>query len=152
MSVASDTIEARTLPPPAIDPADVQAILPTLSPEDAALYASLATLALQAAVWPNTLPTPLPPPLNAAGLAIATRLAMAGESSGEGVGPVVSESIGAYTYRRVTPATLDSALSLTEQERKLIRPWLGQASAYDVRTGLGELYAWPGDWWQRDYA
>lgn len=148
MSVASDT-ETRTLPQPVIDPADVQAILPSLSVEDATLYASLATLALQAATWPNALPpSPLPPPLYQVGLAIATRLAVAGETIQEGSSQIVSESIGAYTYRIANPGTLDSALILTDAERKLIRPWLGQASAYDVGTG-GSI-VWPADWWQRN--
>jgi hypothetical protein len=149
MSVASD--EVRSLPPPLIDPADVAAILPSLSEEDAALYASLATLALQALCWPNDVPSPPPPPVQTVGLAIATRLAVAGESAAEGGGgAVVSESIGAYTYRLANPGTFDSALALSEGEKQLLRPWLGQASAYDVWTAP-EFFLWPPDWWQRDY-
>jgi hypothetical protein len=148
VGVAGD-VEPRTLPPPAIDPGDLQAIFPSLTPEDASLYASLATLALQAVCWPNALPAPLPPPLNAVGLAMATRLAASLETAQTGAGQVVSESIGAYTYRLASPVTVDAALQLTEAERKLIRPWLGQASVYDV--ALGTAYVWPPDWWARNY-
>ena len=146
MSVAS---EPRSLPAPVIDPSDLQRIVPSLSPEDAELYCSLATLALQAAFWPNPIPEPPPPPVQAVGLGVATRLAYAGESAGEG-GAVVSESIGAYTYRLASPGSLDSALRLTDDELDVLRPWLGQSSVYDVRTGLSAL-GWPLDWWQRNY-
>jgi hypothetical protein len=141
--------QLRSLPPPVIDPDDVAALVPGLSPEDAELYASLATLALEAVCWPNSVPDPLPPPVQAAGLAISVRLARAGES-GTGAGmPVVSESIGSYTYRLATPETLDAALALTEGELDLLRPWLGQARVYDVSVaGWGSWL--PLDWWQRD--
>jgi hypothetical protein len=149
MSVAS--VEPRTLPPPVIDPADVQAVLPSLTPEEATLYASLATLALSAAAWPNPLPAaPLPAPLHSVGLSLAVRLAASIEATSESAGQVVSESIGAYTYRLANPLSFDGALKLTETERDLARPWLGQASVYDVRTGLAHVYDWPDDWWQRD--
>jgi len=151
MTVASDAAEVRSLPPPVLDPEDLLAILPSLTPEEAALYASLATLVLQSVIWPNSIPDPLPPPVQTAGLSIAVRLARAGEAAGNELGSVVSESIGAYTYRLASPATFDSALSLTDAERTLLRPWLGQTSAYDVRTALPTEYAWPPGWWQSDY-
>jgi hypothetical protein len=145
-------VSPRTLPVPVIDPADLAAILPSLTPEEAALYASLATLVLEAALWPNEVPQPLPPPVNAAGLSIAVRLAYSGEAGGEGgAGPVVSESIGGYTYRLATPEALGEAMSLTNAERALLGPWLPvNASAFDIST-LGSSYWWPPEWWQRDY-
>lgn len=140
-----------SLPPPVIDPADLQAILPNLTEEEATLYASLATLVLQAAMWPDDVPEPLPPPVNAAGLSIAVRLAQAGEAGGAGgAGPVVSETIGGYTYRLATPDSLGSAFALTDAERELLGPWLGETDAFDFST-LGTAYVWPPDWWQRDY-
>jgi hypothetical protein len=151
MSVASEQAGGvRSLPSPVIDPEDLQALIPSLSPEDAALYCSLATLALEAVFWPNAIPSPLPPPVQAVGLAVATRLAYAGEGAGEGGGgAVVSESIGAYTYRLASPGTLDGALRLTDDERDLLRPWIGQADAYSVATPSG-YPALPWDWFQRD--
>jgi hypothetical protein len=144
-------VSPRTLPEPVIDPADLQAILPSLTPEEAALYASLATLVLEAVMWPSAVPSPLPPPVNAAGLSIAVRLAQAGEAGGEGgAGPVVSETIGGYTYRLATPDSLASGFALTNAERALLGPWLGQDEAFDFST-LGGSYVWPADWWQRDY-
>lgn len=144
-------VAPRSLPAPVIDPADVQAIVPSLTTEEATLYASLATLVLEAVMWPNAVPTPLPPPVNAAGLSIAVRLANAGEAGGEGgAGPVVSESIGGYTYRLAAPETFAQAFALTDGERELLEPWLGSSEAFDVST-LGTVYAWPADWWQRDY-
>ena len=147
----ADAPELRTLPAPVIDPADVQAVVPSLTPDEAQLYASLATLALQAAFWPNPIPPePQPAPIEAAGLSIAVRLATAGEAAGgDAAGPVVSESIGGYTYRLATPAALDQAMQLSDAEYKLLRPWLGQGTAYDIGVGYGPP-AWPADWWQRD--
>jgi hypothetical protein len=138
----------RTLPPPLIDPDDLEALLPWLTPEDAVLYASLATLALEAALWPTPVPEPLPPPVQAAGLAIGVRLARAGESSSSSSGPVVSESIGAYTYRLASPASLEAAFALTEAERKLLHPWL-PSGVYELDLVAG-AYPWPADWWQRN--
>lgn len=140
----------RSLPAPVIDPEDVRALVPGLSLEDATLYASLATLALEAALWPGSIPAaPLPSPLDLAGLSIATRLASAGAASGSGA-TVVSESIGSYTYRLATPLPLDVALAFTDAERKLLAPWLGQTRVYDVSVS-GATFGWPADWWQRDY-
>jgi len=125
--------------------------MPGLSPEEATLYASLATLVLEAVMWPTPVPDPLPPPVNAAGLSIAVRLAQAGEAGGEGgVGPVVSETIGGYTYRLATPDSLASGFALTDAERALLAPWLGEDTAFDFST-LADAYVWPDDWWQRDY-
>jgi hypothetical protein len=144
--------QPSTLPDPLIDPADVQAIIEGLSPEDAQLYASLATLALQAVAWPNSLPpAPLPAPLYMVGLAMAVRLAMADKAvAPDGTGAVVSESIGGYTYRLAQPEVFASATQLTPAEAKLIRPWIGQPAVYDVYVGWGPI-DWPADWWQRNY-
>ena len=140
----------QSLPDPVIDPADLEAIMPGLTPEEASLYCSLATLALEAVCWPMPIPAaPLPAPLELAGLSIATRLAAAGEAAGEG-GAVVSESIGSYTYRLATPLALDQALSLTDAERDLLRPWAGQTGVYDLSV-LGPTLDWPLGWWQADY-
>jgi hypothetical protein len=134
----------HTLPPPVIDPADVQLILPSISPEDAATAASLATLALQGALYPDPLPDPLPPPMYQAGLSAAVRIGRAGDPSGE----VVSESLGAYSYRVATATPTDAAMMLTDDELALIEPWTA-AKVYDVLT-VPSLGTWPEDWWQRD--
>jgi hypothetical protein len=142
--------QVRALPPPLVDPSDVERLVPGISPDEAELYASLATLALQAAAWPRELPEPLPLPVQLVGLSVAVRLARAGEAGG-GVGlPVVSESIGAYTYRLAEPDTLDAALALSEAELELLRPWLGHERVYDVSIAPWRRFGWPPDWWQRD--
>lgn len=139
----------RALPPPAIDPEDLIALVPGTSPEDAARYCSLATLAVEAAIWPNTLPDPLPPPLHAATLAIAGRFARSGTAGGQPA--VVSESIGSYTYRLAEPLSADAALYLLDAELELLGPWLpeGKRSAFELHLG-GAMVPWPVDWWQRN--
>jgi hypothetical protein len=139
------SVSTRALPPAAIDPGDVIALVPGTSPEDAVRCASLATLAVSAAIYPNELPpAPLPAPLHAATLAIAGRFA----SSGAGGSPVVSESLGSYTWRRATPALAD-LLELSGGELKALAPWSGKATVYDVSIA-GAPSTWPYDWFQRD--
>ena len=139
------SVSTRALPPSAIDPGDVIALVPGTSPEDAARCASLATLAVSAAIYPAELPpAPLPAPLHAVTLAVAGRFA----STGAGGSPVVSESLGSYTWRRATPALAD-LLELTGGELKALGPWAGMQGVYDVSTaGVG--YGRPYDWFQRD--
>lgn len=141
---AGRTAGVRSLPEPAIDPADVIALVPGTSPEDAYRYASLATLAVTAAVYPTVLPVPLPAPAYAVTLAVAGRFARSG---GPGA-PVVSESIGAYTYRLATPVAADEAFGLTDAELAALSPW-GPRKVYDVSVAGGRA-GWPVDWWQRD--
>jgi hypothetical protein len=140
--------QLRELPEPAIDPADVQALVPGLGDEEALAAARLATLLLAAAIYPRPLPDPLPPPLYLAALTAAGRLARAGDPTGS----VVSESLGSYSYRLNLPTPVDEALAFTEAELGLIGPWLGRTGAYDLRTPsrMGG-FVWPFDWWQRDY-
>ena len=137
----------RTLPEPAFDPEDVQAFVPGLELADAELYASLATLALEAAVYPAALAAPLPAPFAVVALQVAARLAGSIPAGTEG--QVVSESIGSYTYRLATSPTRDVALILTEQEAELVSGG-SAAGAYELTTGAPAV-AWSADWWQRDY-
>jgi hypothetical protein len=121
-------------------------LVPGLDADQARQAAQLATLMLQAALYPRELPDPLPVPLYAVALMAAGRLARAGDPAGS----VVSESLGAYSYRLNLPTPLDQALMFTDDELGLLRPWLGHASAYDVRTPTATAFPWPIDWWQRD--
>jgi hypothetical protein len=146
VQAAAEVTSPRTLPPPAIDPEDIRAIIPGISPDDAATYASLATLAVEATIWPNVLPVaPLPPPLHAATLGIACRFARVGGT----VETVVSETIGGYTYRLADPMTAEGAFALTDFELDAIEPWMSQKSALSLHVG-SSLVSWPIDWWQRD--
>jgi hypothetical protein len=129
-----------------IDPADVQAVVPGITMEEATQAASLATLALQAAVWPNSLPDPLPPPMYQAGLSCAARIARSGDPSGQ----VVSESLGAYSYRVAGTVPSDVALYLTEAELELLQPWLGQQGVYDIDVSGAGAAPWSYEWFQRN--
>lgn len=149
MSEQDAVVAPRALPPPAIDPDDLIALIPGLSPEDAERYCSLATLAVQAAIWPNELPpAPLPPPLYATVLTVAARLA---GSAAPGVGQVVSESIGSYSYHLANPPTLDAALGLTDSELDALEPWMARKTLFQLDVAGSSPYGWPVDWWQRDY-
>ena len=86
----------------------------------------------------------MPAPLYAVTLAIAGRFA----SSGAGGSPVVSESLGSYTWRRATPPLAD-LLELTGGELDALRPWSGKSSVYDLSIA-GAPRSWPYDWFQRD--
>jgi hypothetical protein len=138
---------ANAVSAPALDPCELQQLFPNLAPEDAARAALLATLAVSAALWPNPIPDPAPPPVQAALLTIAARLA---GSSGLSSTQVVSESIGAYSYRLAGPPSIDSALALSDAERKLLAPWAGSQGVYELHVG-GAAYPWPVGWWQADY-
>jgi hypothetical protein len=143
--VSERAASERALPEPVIDPADVMALVPGTTIEEATAAASLATLALQAAVWPNPLPDPLPPPMYQAGLSCAARIARAGDPSGQ----VVSESLGAYSYRVASATAPDVALYLTEAELDLLRPWLGSPGVYDIDV-TGSAAPWSYEWFQRN--
>jgi hypothetical protein len=138
----------RALPTPAIDACDLQAAVPGLDPDAAARAVVLATLAVEAAIWPNELPAPpLPPPLQAVLLTVSARLA---GSSGVAGTQIVSESIGAYSYRLSGPPTLDTALGLTDAELDALEPWMSHQRVYELSV-VGAPLAWPVNWWQCDY-
>lgn len=141
------SVTPTALPPPAIDPGDVQLVLPSLSPEQAALAAQLATAALQAALWPNPIPEPIPPPVYAVLLQVATRFGIAIEQGT--ASPVVSESIGSYSYRLATPQGWGGAFGLSDDDLAALAPWMGRAGVYDVSI-VGGVSDWPPDWWQRN--
>jgi hypothetical protein len=111
----------------------------------------LARLALNAALYPCTLPAdPLPAPLELA-LAIVTKRIYEASPAGGGASPqLVSESIGAYSYRLASPETLDIAALVGGTVDNLIHPWKCQHGVYDVLT-VGTAPQWPVDWWQRNY-
>jgi hypothetical protein len=126
----------------------VQAILPGLSPEQAQLAAQLATVAVEAAIWPSTIPSPIPAPMYEVLLSASVRF---GQALLQGTtAPVVSESLGSYSYRLATPATLTGAFGLTSSELAALGPWIPRGTCYDVSVS-GGVVAWPVDWWQRDY-
>jgi hypothetical protein len=136
----------QALPDPVIDPADVQALIPGTSLEDATRCAQLATLALQAALYPNPIPDPLPPPVQLVGLTVAGRLVLA-DSTGA---PVVSESIGAYSYRLSIPDPASVGLWLTTYELLALGPWMARSGLVDLDTSPWGRCDWPADWWQRN--
>ena len=144
----ADTIVPTALPAAAIDPADVQAVLPGLTIEQATLAAQLATAAVQAVLWPNTIPDPPPPPVYAVLLAAAVRFGRALEQGA--ALPVVSESIGSYSYRLATPATMDGAFGLTDAELAALDPWTARSGACTLDTWPRPAWPWPTDWWQRN--
>jgi hypothetical protein len=137
--------ELRALPDPLVDPADVALLAPEATAEQCEQAAQLATLMLQAALYPGEPPDPLPPPMYQATLMAAGRLARAGDPSGQ----VVSESLGAYSYRLQLPMPADQALAFTDYELGLLEPWLARTTAYDVRTPTA-MPDWPYDWFQRN--
>jgi hypothetical protein len=145
------TVDTRTLPAPAIDPADVLAVMPSLTIEQATLAAQLATVAVGAVLWPEPIPpTPTPEPVYAVLLSSAVRF---GTAIAQGTAlPVVSESIGSYSYRVAQPATLPTAFGLTAGELEALEPWTSHDTAYDVSTAgaLGSPLVVPVDWWQRN--
>lgn len=135
------------LPPPAVDPELVQAINPELSDEQATLAAQLATASVLAVIYPNEIPDPQPAPVSAVLLSVATRYGIAiaqGTAS-----PVVSESIGSYSYRLATPQTLGGAFGLTEDELATLQPWGSGGGVYELSL-VGDTEPWPPDWWQRN--
>ena len=118
-----------------------------LPPEQVADLVGLARLTLNAALWPCTLPAdPLPPPLELALAIVTNRIYVAGD--GGGSPQVVSESIGAYSYRLAAPDTVDQAALVGGSVADLIRPWKCQPGVYDLSLRGGSV--WPSDWWQRD--
>lgn len=139
-------VAPRALPVAAIDPDDVILLVPGTSPEDAERAAQLATLALQAVLWPNEIPDPMPPPMYAVGLALAGRIVQAEGAAGQ----IVSESIGSYTYRLATPEQGAAVFGFTEAELDVLRPWLGRSGAYQLDVGAAPT-GWPLGWWQGDY-
>lgn len=123
-----------------------------LPPEDAEEIVALARLVLEAALYPNVLPPdPLPAPLELALAIVANRIWKLSETEGAGALPVISESIGSYSYRLATPGGAEATLILSDAILGLIEPWLpvGAGGAYELHTGRTPL-GWPLDWWQRD--
>jgi hypothetical protein len=136
----------KSLPDPLIDPADVMAASPGLSEEDATRGAQLATLAVTAYLYPTPVPDPLSPPVYLALLELSVAIG----NAPEGGSPIVSESLGAYSYRKADPATVDELMGLSEQLRRLLEPW-ARKSCGTTRIWPGEpAVDWPVDWWQRD--
>jgi hypothetical protein len=136
-------VAPHTLPSPVIDPADVQALVPGLSIEDATTAAKLATMSLESLLEPDAIPAPLPAKMYQATLTCAARIARSGDPAGQ----VVSESLGAYSVRRDPSTPADAAMYFNEDELKLLGFWAPRV--YDVRTpAVRDPY--PYDWFQRD--
>ena len=140
------TLAPRSLPVSLVDPADVIALVPGTSPEDAERYGQIATMSVTAAIWPCDMPAaPLPAPLYATLLAISARLAASGGQIG---GTVQSESLGSYSYSKRAAETV--RFGLTQDELDAIEPWSCQKSVLTLDVGAA-FPTWPVDWWQRDY-
>ena len=121
-----------------------------LPPEQVAEIIGLARLALNAALYPCELPAdPLPAPLELALAIVANRIYAASPEAGGATGQVVSESIGAYSYRYAAPETLDTAALVGGTVAKLIQPWNCKPGVYDISVA-GSRAGWPVDWWQQD--
>jgi hypothetical protein len=132
----------RTLPDPILDPTDVIALVPGTSIEDATRCAQLATLALEAVLYPDAIPAPpIPPPMYAVTLALAGRLVNADKP--------VSESLGAYSYRDPAPVA-PTALGWTEQELVVLEPWLPIGGVVNAYVGPEPPQPLPADAWQRN--
>lgn len=148
---AVSPFEAAPPPVPGVD--EGTEFLPDdVPPEQAAELVALARLILNAALYPNELPaSPLPAPLEVA-LALVTRRLYDLATEG-GTRPVVSESLGAYSYRLADPASPESVFILSGPVLKLIGPWMpaGKGGVYELHTGRPWPLGWPADWWQRDY-
>lgn len=143
-------VSSTPLPDPIIDPDWIVAAVPGTTPEQALTCAQLATVAIESALWPATVPDPVPPPITAAALSIGTRLALAGAGGAEPTaGRVISESLGAYSYRLAQPPGIDAGWVLTDAERELLEPWLGTGGVYELHTGAG-ADALPWWWFQHD--
>ena len=143
----SETVAPTALPPPAIPPEDVNAIMPDLSPEQAALAAQLATVAVEAALYPNPIPDPIPAPVYSVLIQASVRF---GTAIAQGTAlPIISQSLGSYSERLAAPVTLPGAFGLTEEQLEQLLPWSGGGHAFELH--LRQSYAWPADYWQRDY-
>lgn len=124
----------------------------SLPPEEVDELVALARLVLNAALFPNELPAdPLPAPLELALALVANRIWKLAETEGKGALPVISESLGSYSYRLATPDSPDSLLG--DRVLDLIRPWMpsGGQGVYELHVGGARPTSWPVDWWQRDY-
>lgn len=141
----SDAAAPRSLPESLVDPADLLALMPQLDPERAAQACQLASLAVLAYVWPNTIASPTPPPVYAVTLGLAARIA----TSAPAGGALVSESLGGYSYRFSSPISPDEALWLTDAWKAMLDPFAAAKQAFQLDTAPGP-FPWPVDWWQRD--
>jgi hypothetical protein len=111
----------------------------------------VATLTVQAAIYPSQVPDPVPLPISAAALSIGCRLAIAGVGGDDPLaGRLVQEVIGNYSYRLADPTGFETAFALTPAEEKLLEPYLHGGSVYDVAT-YPPLTQWPVNWWQSNY-
>jgi hypothetical protein len=145
----SGSAQPRALPPPALDVCELERLFPGLDAAEAQRAVLLGTLAVAAALWPNELPAPpLPVPVTAVLLSVSARIMHAGTA---GQAEVVSESLGAYSYRRETSGTESGLLWLNDAELEALEPWRGgRKGAYELDVACSAL-GWPIDWWQRDY-
>jgi hypothetical protein len=102
-------------------------------------------LIVETVLWPASVPDPVPPPITMAAFSIGCRLAVAGAGGEQAAGErVISESLGAYSYRLANVATIDGAFALTDYERRLLGPWLTTGKAYELDTGGAIAMPW---WW-----
>lgn len=147
---ATTAVTGTDLPDSVVDPDWIAQAVPGTTPEQALFCGQLATLVITSATWPNTIPDPAPLPITMAALSIGCRLAMAGAGGDEATsGRVVSESLGAYSYRLANTPGVDTGWSLTSAERELLEPWLSASKVYELDTGATRLVL-PWWWFQHD--
>ena len=145
----SEPATSTSLPAPAIDPADVQAILPEPDTEQAKLAAQLATAAVEAVIWPNPIPDPAPPPIYAVLLGRAA--CASGRRSCRATRCRSSrESIGSYSYRLAHRRPWPGAFGLTASSSTSSSRGSRAAAAPTTLPSAAALADWPADWWQRN--
>ena len=119
-----------------------------LDADDADRAAQLVQITIEAYLWPDTIPDPVPPPIHAVGLALAARFSGAALTK---AGAVTGETIGSYSYRLASPLTFDNVVLLLGDLAEALDPWSTRhQSTYTLDTAPPALAGWPADWWQRD--
>ena len=108
--------------------------------------AQLATQAVLTVLWPAEPPEPTPLPIETATLSVGVRIALAGSGSGDS--RLVSESLGAYSYRLSPGPALEEAVRLTATELEMLEPWLRPGGVYQLDTA--PVPALPWNWFQHD--
>jgi hypothetical protein len=118
-----------------IDPAVLVELAPSLDEAEADRLLRFAARAVRAYAQPLELDEgpPVPLPLEQVLLAHALRL---GRANATPAGELVSESIGAYTYRLARSLPLDATLELDDNLKAAIDALLGRTSgAYEMDLG-----------------
>lgn len=124
-------------------PDELVVLAPELDLSGANRLLRIAARAIRAYIWPLELPDPVPPPLEQLVLKLALRV---GRATPNTSGAVVSESLGAYTYRLDRPLAMDAGLEIPDDLRKELAPWAprGRQGVYDVDTSGSRTFPFAG--------